>query len=281
MKKTVLLKKYVDSLAALNDQLCFFQFNRNELNKKLSDFGEKTGELFTPDVFANNSFAPRINVRIKELPNFQKLNEKFTFGSYLSTSYEVVSYFIKDSLQLLSEINTSTFQVTDDRQLEKKFFLTLGSSGCTQPDIELITTLKYIRLRRNHFTHLAESISDQLKTLVNSLGSQLNSYWSNAISELDFSNQNVLTFSESETIDLLKILRIVTETLDNHLALNLNTIGTIEFLAKREYEPKPQRINEDIVKQRISKIKALGKRDFGASFSDQDIDPIVRIIGKK
>ncbi len=279
--KTTLQKKYIDRLAALNDQLCFFQFNRNELNKKLSEFGVEAQKLYTPDVFANNSMAPRINVTIGDLAKFQDLNQKFTFGAYISTSYEVTSYYLKDSLEFLQKLEPATFQLTYNKQLEEKYSLTLASSGCSPVQRELIDTLKYIRLRRNHFTHLADSLDTHFTNLITNSGTSLNSFWSSVITNLDFTNSNVLTFDEAETIDILKLLRIIVESLDTHLASNLSANGIITFIADREYSVNPQRINNDVVNQRINKVKALGKRDFGITLNETDIDPIVRIIGKR
>ncbi|PCJ84764.1 MAG: hypothetical protein COA57_08720 [Flavobacteriales bacterium] len=279
--KTTLSKKYIDRLAALNDQLCFFQFNRNELNKRLSEFGTNAHSLFTPDVFAQNSMASRINVTIGDLPRFQELNQTFTFGAYISTSYEVISYYLRDSLDYLQSIEPLTFQLTNDRQLEEKYSLTLTSSGCSPIQRELIDTLKYIRLRRNHFTHLADGLDPHFANLIATSGITLNNFWAGTIIGLDFTSTNVLMFNESETIDILMLLRIIVERLDAYLASNLSATGIITFIADREFSSKPQRINNDVVKQRISKVKTLGKKDFGIMLVESDIDPIVRVIGKR
>lgn len=279
--KTTLLKKYIDRLASLNDQLCFFQFNRNELNKRLDDFSLKAGELYTPDLFANNVMAQRINVTINNLPKFQELNEKFTFGSYISTSYEVTGCYLLDSLEILNQFNPNKFVPTNNSQLEEKYFLSLNSSGCILPPRELIDTLKYIRLRRNLFIHISDSISDPLTNLIQTKGAALNSYWRQTLTGLDFENANVLAFEEAETIDMLKLLRIIVETLDANLANNLSKEGIINFLAQEQFASKPQRINADVISKRIRKIKALGRATFGVILVDSDIEPVVSVIGKK
>ncbi|KQO33180.1 hypothetical protein ASF10_19085 [Flavobacterium sp. Leaf82] len=222
----------------------------------------------------------RINVKISDLPTFQNLNQTFTFGAYLSTSYEVVSYYIKDSLELLNLINPATFQLTDNRQLEEMYRLTLISSNCTVVPIEIIQTLKYIRLRRNHFTHLGHEVSEHFKNLITQSGNNLNTFWSAAITKLDFTSLDVLTFKEEETIDLLKILRIIVQTLDENLASNFSHDGIATFLSNQEF-PKPQRINIDVVQKRINKIQAIGKIKFGINLSENTIEPVVKTIGVK
>jgi hypothetical protein len=276
--KTILLGKYMSRLASLNDQLCFFQFNRNELNRRLAEFGANVGRLYTPDVFAQNAMAPRINVTIADLPAFQNLNQTFTFGAYISTSYEVVSYYLRDSLELLHEFNPLTFQQTEHRQLEEKYSLTLVSSNCTPVPREVIDTLKYIRLRRNHFTHLAETVDTTLETLIINSGNTLNAFWAAARTHLDFSSINVLTFQEEETIDVLKILRIIVQTLDTNLAPNLTQNGIVTFLANREYATSNQRKNNDIFLQRIQRIKTLCDLEFGIIIPENIIDTIVRAV---
>lgn len=278
--KSILLGKYIDRLASLNDQLCFFQFNRNELNKKLLEFSPNVGNLFTPDVFAQNSMSSRINVKLSDLPAFQNSNETFTFGAYFSTSYEVISYYIKDSLELLNLINSTTFKEIENNQLEEKYRLTLISSNCTEVPIEIIQTLQYIRLRRNHFTHLNQEVTVSFENLINNHGNNLNAFWSGAITKLDFTSLDVLTFKEEETIDLLKIIRIIVQKLDENLASNFSHDGVATFLAKQEFA-KPQRINIDIIGQRINKIQTLGKIKFGINLSESTIEPIVKTIGVK
>jgi hypothetical protein len=279
--KTPLRKKYIDRLASLNDQLCFFQFNRNELNKRLNEFGENAGALYTPDLFAQNVMAPRINVRINELPKFQELNQKYTFGAYFSTSYEVFSNYLIDSLELLKQFNSSTFVLTNDNQLEEKYTLTLASSGCTVPARELIDTIKYIRLRRNLITHIAESISTQLEGHILAQGLALNTYWRSAITYLDFQNPNVINFEEGETIDLLKLLRIIVETFDSNLASHLSINGMVTYIATEQFASNPQRLNSYVIKERVRKVKKLGETIFETSLNESDIEPIVKEIGKK
>lgn len=80
---------------------------------------------------------------------------------------------------------------------------------------------------------------------------------------------------------MLKLLRIIVETLDFHLASNLSTNGMITYLAQEQFASKPQRINADVIKERIRKIKNLGETIFGATLIDSDIEPIVKVIGKK
>ena len=279
--KTMLTKKYLERLSNLNDQLCYFQFTRNELNSRIYNFGENAKKLYLPDIFAQNSMASRLNITLGKLPEFQFQNQTFTFGSYVATSYEVVSSYIDDSLELLKEINPLTYQLNNDRQLEERYFLTLRNSRYLNVDRELIDTLKYIRLRRNHFTHLSTTLKPVFNDLIIQEGNNLNDYWSNAINNLDFSSTDVEIFKEEETIEIIKLLRIIVEEFDKKLSANLSHEGIITYLSKMIYENNPQRVNSDVIKQRIRKILSLSKENFGVRLLDSEIEPIVKVIGTR
>lgn len=279
--KTILLKKYLKILANLNDQLCYFQFNRNELNKKLNNFGTNAKKLYLPDVFAQNDMAPRINVTLEKLLDFQLENETVTFGSYISTSYEVTSNYLKDGIQLLKDFNPLTCQLSNSKELEEKYILTLTNSSYNIINREIIDTLKYIRLRRNHFTHIADSISPSFSSLITTQGNILNNYWSGTINSLDFTSTNILSFKEEETIDIIKLLKIIVERIDINLISNLSKEGIITYLSKKEFENNPQKINSDVIKQRTKRILVLSKHEFGITLLENEIEPIVKVIGTR
>jgi hypothetical protein len=277
--KTILVKKYLERLSNLNDQLCYFQFTRNELNSRINNFGDNARKLYLPDIFAQNNMAPRLNVTLGKLPDFQLENQTFTFGAYIATSYEIVSYYLEDSLDLLEEFNPSTYQSNNDRQLEEKYFLTLTNSGYSLINREIIDTLKYIRLRRNHFTHLSTTLKSVFNDLIIQKGNNLNNYWKGAINSLDFSSTDVEIFYEEETIEIIKLLRIIVEELDKNLSINLSHEGIITYLSKLTYENNPQRINADVIEQRTKKILSLAKQEFGITLLNSEIKPIVKTIG--
>jgi hypothetical protein len=90
----------------------------------------------------------------------------------------------------------------------------------------------------------------------------------------DFSN-----FTQDETIEFFKVLRICIIELDTHVSSLLNLSEVIKRLGQKEFAAKKVRINADIVKQRTTKIIAIAKRPFGASLSDAQVLPYVKTIG--
>src|SRR5689334_22589779 len=110
--KTPLLPIINKKLAALNDQFCFYLFLEHEFKQQLSDFSPVVSRLFTSDVFAKNVYAPKIHVKIEKIPEFQERSRSFTFGSYFSTSYEIVSdYLDTSSLNLLQQIILTSYEL--------------------------------------------------------------------------------------------------------------------------------------------------------------------------
>jgi hypothetical protein len=279
MQKSPLQSKYLRALADLNDQFCYFLFARHELRSDFSGFDAATGELMLPNVFATNPYAPKINVRIREVPAFEADHERVTFGAYVSTSYEVASGYLEEALHLLSRINTPTFHRAKARTLEESYWATLNASKCTTPDAELRLTLAYLRMRRNHFIHLTDKINIPLADLIKNNGAVLNKYWHPTIRELDFTALDITSFAERESIDMLMLLRIIIQRLDEHLASQFDCLRAVEFVAAQLFGSHPSRINEDVVKERLDRLNAILERDFKYHSPDAEAESIVRRIG--
>lgn len=280
--KTPIQKPYIEKLSNLNDQLCFYQFNREELKQKLSNFSESANPLFTTDLFKNNEYAKKIHVTFEKLPEFQELNETLNFGAYFSFSYEFLSSYIDDAIILIDRINGVSLTANEQKkEPEKRLKKAIEKCSLGTPNQELFDTIAYCRLRRNYFTHVLETLNTKFLEIVNVNGSGLNSYWSSARTELDFTQQNVDKFNENETIDLLKIIRIILKEVDEFIGGILNKVGVAEYVTSEIYLPKPTRINAEIIKQRKRKVSAVAKQRFEITLTDTEMDNAVKTIGRK
>jgi hypothetical protein len=278
--KTLLLKGYTNRLANLNDQLCFFLFNREELNSKLINFTNKANDLYTTDLFASNSYAPKIHVTFAKLPQFIGQNQTLNFGAYFSFSYEFLSSYIEDVLTIISEINGVTLTANEQKKdLERQLNKLIEKCGLGTPPAEIIDTISYFRLRRNYFTHILESMNNKFIDLVNNKGNALNTYWNTSITELDFTNNNVDQFNETETFELLKIIRITLESLDAFIGGILSKTGISNFVTKSIYDGNPTRINNDVIRQRKNRVSREAYQKFGVRLTDIEMDNAVRTIG--
>ena len=82
MQKTPLKPRYLSALAALNDQLCYSLFARNQLRATFENFNiSDAGHLFLKSVFAKNHYAPKINIRIDQVQTFESEHERTSFGA--------------------------------------------------------------------------------------------------------------------------------------------------------------------------------------------------------
>ena len=283
MQKTPLKAKYLRASAALNDQLCYFLFARSQLRTTFDNFKiSDAGHLFLKSAFAKNRYAPKINIRIDQVQPFESEHERVTFGAYVSTSYETTAAgYISAALDVLKNTNSASFVLKQKKTPEDTYWNTLSASGCTNPALELRLTLSYIRQRRNHFIHLAPSLTQTLTNLIQHQGSALNAYWRPTIRELDFTSTTVTHFSERESIDLLMLLRIIIQRLDGHLASQLTPAGVIELVTSQLFASRPSRINADIRSNRVRKISSVLKRDFGYKGPLSDIENAAQRIGTR
>jgi len=270
--KTSLLNPVQTRLAGLNDQLCYFLFATEEIDHRLSDFSSALNDCYTSDLFAKNSNAKRINVTLQKLPDFKNNNEKLTFGSYFSTSYEVVVGYIFNLLDLLSDISPNTFvkSISTRNSPEQNLVNSLFSSQFQPIPNELIDTLTYMRLRRNHLTHLNTDIRPNFVNLIQQQGATLNTYWGTSIQELDFSSRDIYNFTVNETIELLKVLRLTLEKIDTCVAASINTNDIIKFILKNFFPNNPN--NKQV---RARKVRQFAEINFGLQ---EQISAIVSII---
>lgn len=276
--KTPLKNELLKKLAALNDQFCFYLFIEREFSRRLVDFSPVVSQHYTTDVFAANEYAPKIHIRLDSIPQFQLQTRSFTFGAYFSTGYEIASDYFDDSILRLIRDILPTYQHSTDlqRRVEWTFYNTLQSSLCHLPDIEIIETLTYFRLRRNHFIHVNDHLSTAFQDFVNNRGGALNAYWRDSLSGLDFTNAQIFDFSEVETIDSLKLFRVIIERLDTIVASSLNNDEIVVSWYMPQVIQAGQRMNADVVSTKAQKIRKLMKSDFDSDISIEDVSQIIR-----
>lgn len=280
--KTPIQKPYIDKLSNLNDQLCFYQFNREELKQKLSNFSKTANPLFTTDLFKNNQYAKKIHVTFEKLPEFLAQNETLNFGAYFSFSYEFLSSYIDDIIVLIARINGVSLTVNEQKkEPEKRLKKTIEKCSLGTPNQELFDTIAYFRLRRNYFTHILDTLNSKFLDIVNVKGDGLNKYWSSARTELDFTQHKVDEFKENETIELLKIIKIVLKEVDEFIGGILNNEGIAEYITSEIYRSKPTRINTEIIAKRKRKVSAVAKQQFEIILTDAEMDNAVKTIGIK
>jgi len=285
MAKTDLIKPYLGRIEALGDQLWYFLFVSEELNQGLAKYSPKAKEHYTVDLFATNPYSRRIHVKANNLITHQDNNKKFTFGSYFSTSYEIAGNYIKDTFAKLKSFNSLpnyTWVNNDPPEINLKTLLTYN--GIALPDQEIFDTFSYLRIRRNHFTHLLDVANPRLVTFCGVTGPSLNTYWRTPgyVTYIDFTTTvNINEYTQDITIELMKILRITLINLDKYIASILDVNSVIQSLVTREFGTENIAMNSIIAKQRSSKIIYLASQELKLSVTEAQCDPHVRSIGVK
>lgn len=280
--KTPIFDTYSQKLIDLNDQLCFFLFNREEMNQKLQNFTAAANPLFTTDLFSQNIYAQKIHVTFEKLPEFQSRNQTLNFGAYFSFTYEFLSGYIDDIIKLFIEHNGIVFSESEmKKDVEKRLKLLIDKIGATAPSLEYFDTISYFRLRRNYFTHVLKELNSKFIHIVQIKGASLNSFWSNSIQELDFTNDSVDAFLENETIELIKIQRIILEEIDQILAPLLSKKAVAKCICENLYSKNPTRINLLIINQRKVTVKSYARQYLGVILTDNDIEEFATTIGRR
>lgn len=279
MNKTPICDQVISRLIALNDQLCFFLLLENELKRRLADFGPGIQHAFTTEVFAQNPYAPKIHVCLGELTAFQAANRSFTFGAYFSTSYEVGSEFFGLATDLLVRVNGITSQRPQREGPEETYRRTISVAGLPAPPEELISTMSYIRHRRNSFIHLVAVPSDTFSALASTSGPAMNRYWDQTRDSVNFAVAHVGPIEEAEAIALIKLIRIVVQDLDQHLASIVSREGVLAELAEQKFAHRPQRMNSDVAAERRRALAAALLHAYGGTAPESELDAVVRRVG--
>lgn len=279
MKMTPIRREIVKSLTGLNDQLCFFLFLEYELIRRLSDFGPAVEDAFVTDVFSQNTKAVRIHVRLREIHQFQAEHRSLTLLSYFSTSYEVASKFFSSAAELLCVANGLSCNEQFTSEPERKYVSWLQEVSATLPQPVLSDTMTYCRYRRNAHIHRHEVPSVSYSAFVASSGANLNSHWRGTRESLDFTIPSVGPITEDHSIVLIKLMRIVVEDLDRHLASTLIPVGVGRLVAEELFSKCRTRMNSDVALKRARRLAHELKVGYGATLSPAELDMLVRCVG--
>ncbi len=248
MPRTPLRRPVLNRLAGINDQLCFFLFAEAEVEQTLSHFPVSLDASYSTDLFPHNPHARRIYVPLGSLSGFQLVNRTFTLGSYFSASYEVLAGYCDPALRLLDRLRSQPLVRSTDSQVEERFAGTLLNAGLHPPASETIDTLKYMRLRRNHFVHLAEDVRPKFERLLKRRGDALNAFWRDSREPIDFRDPSFLeTFTADETISLLKLCRLALEQLDDAAVAGIELPYLIDYEAASGPKQPPAQKAPEVV----------------------------------
>ena len=220
-------------------------------------------------------------MRIDKLQSFLKANRGVSLGAYLSTSYEVAAGFTDKAYEMLKATNASTV-VFPKRGLEgpeKYYRKVFAASGYPLPQEELSNTMTFVRHRRNAIIHLSGTPNLAYRTFTSSLGPSLKAFWKSSKVEVDFTCPTTGPPSECDSLDLIKLLRVVTQKLDNHLASIINVPELIKIAAQELFGNENVRMNLLIREKRVPKLRAKLFVEFGFSGSPPALETAANTVG--
>ena len=275
--KTQFLKINIEKISSLNDQLWFYLFAIEELNKDFKRFSDHAKSLYTSDLFKDNPHSCRIDIPVVKLPKHQKDNQNITLGIYFATCYEILAQYIKNIYDTLKSFNSITYTTNPRKGLEENLQIMIVTNGLTPIKLEIINTIKYLRLRRNHFTHIIESANPSLANFKMSICPSLNMFWQgrSTISKLDFTKSLIRDFGVEETFELIKLIRICLQEVDNHIALLLNINSVITDLIKRYKNSNNEKFKRIPLSRKVKKIKSEALFSLDRVLTDADILPFL------
>jgi hypothetical protein len=264
---------HIAALARINDQLCFYLFADAELQPTLAAASAKNTTEFTPQAFPSNPYSVRIHVTMSDLAAFRSAQLTQTLGMSFAFAVEQLLLYVERAILHWAEINGLTIKITDPIEdcLAGFYQATVG-----QPLLPpLLKTIKYLRLRRNHYIHLAKEPSAEFKKLLKYDAPGLQAHWLSrtSISGLEFASDAVVSFTPDESITLIKIMRICIEDLDGCIAPHIDSISIVANLYTQLLQLRPE-LRPDIPKnfeRHVRKIRKRAKELHGMSATTEEI----------
>lgn len=271
--KTPYRNEHISALARTNDQLCFFLFADAELQPTLAAVSTTRNNEFTPQVFPANPYSERIHVTMSDLVVFRSAQQTMTLGMSFAFAVEQMLLYVERAILHWAEVNGLTVKISEP--IEDCLAIFYQKAVGKSLPAPLLKTVKYLRLRRNHYIHLAEEPSAELKKLLKYDAPGLQNNWLSRtlIPGLTFSSNAVTFFSPDESITLIKIMRICIEDIDCYIAPNINAQSLAVILHTQLLRDHPElrpNIPKNLEKQ-VRKVRKRANELHGISATTEEI----------
>ncbi len=279
MRKTPIKNLYLDRLAKVNDQLCYFHFADEELRQGL-DRVQHDASAMTTDAFPRNEYAKRIHVRFDSLLDFSNRARAVSAGTSITLGVEHLLSYISDMVQLKHEISRVPAVHNDTDSPEDYLAKSLQAWGVAMvnPITGFIKTIKYLRIRRNHIAHARIRPTNRCRQFIRQHSHELNRFWNErtAMDGLDFASEDISSFSEPEAYTCMKLLRVCVEEIDLVVASTFDESDLVRYL-KREALVRDARI-ADRPKIIVRKVCRRLDQDFGVMLKADVVKTHIEIV---
>lgn len=270
--KTPLRNVHMRALASVNDQLCLTLFMHEDVAARWQELATLRPTEFTSEVFPDNEFAERIHVPMTRLLSFRDAQLNTSLGVSFAFAVEQLLLFIEAALRHWGDMAETPITLADpiDETLNQHLV-----THNVPIESSLLRTVKYLRLRRNHVIHGATELSSEYSRLLKHDAPGLQRFWEarSSIPGLIFGDKSPTTFSASETITLVKLVRVCLEEIDSSVAGQLRPNWIFRSinagLLKDRHELRVR--NPVVVGRRIRKIKHHSGSMYGLHVQASDI----------
>lgn len=267
IKRTPLLTECVKEIDAINDLLCFTAFMHHEMPdaiKMTPAVNSKDDDILTTDLFPENPFVKRISVRSRRMPEFTNKSINTSIRICVIYAYEHLANYLKSIMKFKFELESIGVNVSTSDTIEDEIKQRITNWIDDEPDSLIFTTIGYLRVLRNSFSHVNDKSSKQLSTYTKTHGHQLNNNWNNRpakLGKLDFTSFTTKKICFLDAFALINLVRICAKEIDALVASTLNEEVLIENAVTKVWEQNPNYRNNP--KRLSSKAYRLLKLDYG------------------
>jgi hypothetical protein len=214
--RTQSLRDSLSKISSINRQLTHAFFIGEQFLSDNSSIIAKNPIAFTSIVFSANTHKDKFNYRLNEINDVYLEYKAFLFTSSFIFVYSTFEQYQVSLFDLVGNIKNNHCQELKNISVLESLFVCLNSKIGNHFDQYEIYTLDYIRWRRNCLIHAEGTPRPSLLALISKNGKQLNSFWHGILNlnSLDFSSRTVEQFSESEFIEILRIIRYLMAKID-------------------------------------------------------------------
>ncbi|MFM5983661.1 MAG: hypothetical protein ACKO9I_24545 [Sphaerospermopsis kisseleviana] len=245
---------------------------------------EYNPDKYTSDLFLTNKFADQFNSRITEIIDESEKTRNFILRSLFVLSYSQFEIYLRDVYSFAKTYITSLPELFPNKildQVEKNIKI-IDTDGLSEIEFK---TLEYISLRRNSIVHRDEkrAYQKEIADCIKENGKDLNKFWLGEnnlqVKVLDFTKKQVYHFESMELIDILNIIRRLSEKIDHLIITKIGVDNLYKYLIKEfedQYKPIQSWENKDREKL-IKKFQHFARITFGAILS---YDEVNNLLGK-
>ncbi|EPL3927459.1 hypothetical protein [Morganella morganii] len=258
------LRKFESKLKDINDQLCYFLFSDTEINRVFSEIKENTSEFFTTDVFPKNEFSGRLHIKIDALPQFRTKAFHTLVSMSVIASVEYLLNYIEEIEIFRSKVIPSEHDLIKNQKPEEQVKEKLKHWLKKEPENELIKTISYLRLRRNHIAHVEENMNEAFRTLVKNDSNNLNKYWSThaiKLNSFDFSSTSHSEFKANDIFALINLSRVCMRKIDEMVLSTVHEENIVRYILPTFLSNK--KLNGLKLNVKARKFNAFLQQQFG------------------